>query len=92
MTDTTKEINHDVILKSRKRLEMSGINDVSNFDDTEIIVQIEGSGISIEGEGLKIERFDAENGELIVKGMINGIFYFVKETNKKKKTLSNILK
>ena len=33
MTDTTKEINHDVILKSRKKLEMSGINDVSNFDE-----------------------------------------------------------
>lgn len=92
MIDNAKELKHDVIIKSRKRLEMSGINDVSSFDDTEIIVQTDGSGISIEGEGLKIERFDAENGELIVNGLINGIFYFVKEASKKKKSITNLFK
>ena len=92
MIDNSKEIKHDVIIKSRKRLEMSGIHDVLSFDDAEIIVQTDGSGISIEGEGLKIERFDAENGELIVNGLINGIFYFVKESGKKKKSISNLFK
>lgn len=92
MIDNIKEIKHDAIIKSRKRLEMSGINDVSSFDETEILVHTEGSGISIEGEGLKIERFDAENGELIVNGLINGIFYFVKEASKKKKSITNLFK
>jgi len=92
MIDNFKEIKHDVIIKSRKRLEMSGINDVSSFDEAEILVQTEGSGISIEGEGLKIERFDAENGELIVNGLVNGIFYFVKETSRKKKSITNLFK
>lgn len=92
MIETSKEIKHDVIIKSRKRLEMSGINDVSSFDDAEISVQTESSGISIEGEGLKIERFDAENGELVVNGLINGIFYFAKEANKKKRTITNLFK
>lgn len=92
MIDNNKEFKHDAIIKSRKRLEMSGINDVSSFDDTEILVQTDGSGISIEGEGLKIERFDAENGELIVNGLINGIFYFVKDVTKKKKSITNLFK
>ncbi|MBO5439321.1 MAG: hypothetical protein J6A53_01535 [Clostridia bacterium] len=92
MIDNIKEFKHDAIIKSRKRLEMSGINDVSSFDDTEILVQTDGSGISIEGEGLKIERFDAENGELIVNGLINGIFYFVKDVTKKKKSITNLFK
>lgn len=92
MIDDIKEIKHDVIIKSRKRLEMSGINDVSSFDETEILVQTDGFGISIEGEGLKIEKFDAEKGEFIVNGMINGIFYFVKETTKKKKSITNLFK
>ncbi len=92
MLDNAKELKHDAIIKSRKRLEMSGINDVSSFDDTEILVQTDGSGISIEGEGLKIERFDSENGELIVNGLINGIFYFVKDVSKKKKSITNLFK
>ncbi len=92
MNDKLEEVKHDTIIKSRKRLEMSGINDVSNFDNTEIIAQTKGYGISIEGEELKIERFDAENGELVVNGTINGIFYFTNNINKKKKTFSNLFK
>ena len=92
MIETTKDIAHDVMIKSRKRLEMSGINDVLSFDEAEIVVQTEGSGISIEGRGLKIERFDAENGELVVNGLINGIFYFSKDTSKKKKTIAGFFK
>ena len=92
MNDKLEEIKHDIIVKSRKRLEMSGINDVLNFDDTEIIAQTKGYGISIEGEELKIEKFDADIGDLIVNGKVNGIFYFVKDVNKKKKSFSNIFK
>ena len=92
MIDNIKEQNHDVILKSRKRLEMSGINDVLSYDEKEILVQTEGTEVSIEGDGLKIERVDAENGELIVNGLIIGIFYFVKEATKKKKTITNLFK
>lgn len=82
--DNLKEIKHDVIIKSRKRLEMSGINDVISYDDSEIAVQTDNTSLSIEGEGLKIERFDSEKGELLVNGLINGIFYFGKEVKKKK--------
>ena len=84
--ENTKEIKHDAIIKSRKRLEMTCINDVSSYDENEIIVQTEGTGLSIEGEKLKIDKFDSEKGELIVNGLINGIFYFNKEV-KKKRTL-----
>ncbi len=86
MIEVSKELNHDVILKSRKRLEMTDINDVTSYDESEIVVQNSSSSLSIEGENLKIERFDSEKGELIVNGTVNGIFYFGKE-NKKKKAL-----
>ena len=31
---------------------------------------------------IKIERFDAENGELVINGTINGLFYYVKNVKK----------
>lgn len=92
MIEAPKDIKHDLNLKSRKKLEMSGINDVSSYDDKEIVVQTDGTGISIEGDGLKIERFDSENGELIVNGLISSIYYFAKESSKKKKSITNIFK
>ena len=76
MGDLTDEIKHDVFIKSRKQLEMSGVVDVSSFDEHEILIQTNASGASIEGETLKIERFNAQSGELIVNGKINGIYYF----------------
>lgn len=86
MVEVSKELKHDIILKSRTKLEMTGINDVTSYDENEIIVISNNSSLSIEGENLKIERFDSEKGELIVNGLVNGIFYFGKE-NKKKKAL-----
>lgn len=86
MVEVSKELKHDVILKSRTKLEMTGINDVTSYDENEIIVISNNSSLSIEGENLKIERFDSDKGELIVNGLVNGIFYFGKE-NKKKKAL-----
>ena len=86
-------INHDVIIKSRKRTEMTGISDVTSFDDGTIVAQNEKFGISIEGENLKIEKFNAETGELVLNGKINGIFYFTNNsTQKKKKSIIDIFK
>ncbi len=84
MNEKNDIIRHDVIIRARKRTEMSGINEVSSFDEKEIIVQTSGAGISIDGENLKIEKFDADNGELIINGTINGIFYYTKDIKKKR--------
>ena len=92
MGEIIEEIKHDVFIKSRKQLEMSGVVDVSSFDEHEILIQIGTQGASIEGEGLKIERFSAQSGELVVNGKINGIYYFNKEPIKKKKGIANIFK
>ena len=92
MIETNEEIKHDVVIKSRKRLEMTGVSDVTSYDEREIVVQTGNSGASIDGEELKIERFNSQNGELVVNGKINGIFYYNKEPQKKKKGLSSLFK
>ena len=84
MNEKNENLNHDLILRSRKRMEMSGISEVSSFDEREIIAQASNTGISIDGENLKIEKFDADNGELIISGLISGIFYYSKELKKKR--------
>ena len=92
LVEKTEELKHDVVIKGRKRLELTGANDVSSFDDKEIVVQVGNMGVTIEGEGLKIEKFTSENGELILNGTISGFFYFTKDVTKKKKVLGGIFK
>ena len=92
MGDINEEIKHDVLIKSRQRMEMTGVCDVSSFDEAEIVVQTGSSGVSIEGENLKIEKFNSENGELILNGSINGMFYYEKKPPKKKRSFTDLFK
>ena len=92
MNETVEEQKNDVIIKSRKQIQMTGVIDVNSFDEHEIVVQTSTSGATIDGEGLKIERFNSQSGELIVNGKINGIFYYTKEPQNKKKGLASIFK
>lgn len=92
MNESEEYINHDINVRSRKRIEMTGISDVTSFDDGTIVAQSEKFGISVEGEGLKIERFDAESGVLILTGKVNGIFYFTHSNQKKRKSIVDIFK
>jgi len=92
MIEKNDALGHDVVIKSRKRLEMSGINEVLGFDEKEVMAQTGNVSISIEGEKLKIERFDAEKGELVINGTINGLFYYNKDISKKKKGFASFFK
>ena len=92
MEENMEAISHDVTITSRKKLVMSGIKDVSSFDEMQIIARSNDADISIEGENLKIEKFDSEGGDLIVNGKINGINYYNVTNSKKKKSIMNIFK
>ena len=92
MGNLNEDLKHDVLIKSRQRMEMTGISDVSSFDEEEIVVQTAETGMSIEGENLKIEKFNSENGELVLNGSINGMFYYSKKTPKKKKGIGDFFK
>lgn len=92
MNEQSEDLKHDVVLKSRKMLEMNGVLDVTSFDEHEIVILTGTSGASIDGENMKIEKFNAQNGELIVTGKINGIFYYNKDPQKKKRGLASLFK
>jgi sporulation protein YabP len=86
------EVKHNIIIKSRERTEMTGILDVTSFDDGAIVAQTAECGISIDGESLKIEKFNAETGDFILNGKINGLYYFNNNQQKKKKSIMGIFK
>lgn len=73
--------NHNVIMESRKKLNISGIKDVISFDDETVLVESCMGRITVKGEELHISSFNTESGDLNVTGHINALVYMSDERN-----------
>ena len=66
---------HDLIVESRKKVTMTGINDVESFDEETIIAQSCCGEITVRGSGLKISRLSVESGDMVIEGEVNSLTY-----------------
>ena len=67
--------SHALSLTDRKRLSISGVEDVEAFDEETVALSTAGGALTIHGSGLKIERLTLDGGELLVEGRIDGLEY-----------------
>ena len=72
--DTTYT-EHRIILESRERLTISGVEDVDRFDESEIVMRTSGGTLIVTGENLHIGKLSLEGGELHVDGRIDSFSY-----------------
>ena len=75
MEERKYESNHNVTIESRERMNVTGVTDVSEFNEYSIILETEMGIMTIEGEGLKIEQLSTQTTEMRVSGDINSIVY-----------------
>ncbi len=66
---------HSLSLENRGKLSLSGVEDVSGFDENTIILTTSLGELTIRGEQLHIERIDLDIGELSVNGHICAMSY-----------------
>ena len=66
---------HNVILENRKKLSMSGVKKVINFDDNIVVLNTQMGEMTIKGENLHISKMDVDTGDLSVTGNIIGLIY-----------------
>ena len=69
----------NIVLTNRKSLSISGVNDVSGYDEMQIEADTSNGLLFIRGRGLKIISFDREKRELELLGEIDGLLYGKKE-------------
>lgn len=65
----------NVIIENRKNLNISGVKDVSNFDDETILLDTFLGKMTIKGEQLHIESFNASTGDLSATGKVYAVVY-----------------
>ena len=66
---------HSVILEDRKQLSLSGVSDVSGFDEETVVLETEHGQLTAKGSSLHISKFSLETGELSLDGNIYSLVY-----------------
>ena len=65
----------NVIIESRKRLNISGVKDVTSFDDETILLDTVFGRMTIKGENIRIESFNPTTGDIVANGKIHAVVY-----------------
>ncbi len=81
---------HNIIMESRKTLNISGVNDCKSFEENLIVLQTTMGELTIKGEELHIDSFSTETGDLKMQGNIFALGYT--NENKQKGFLSRVFK
>ena len=66
---------HNLILEDRKKLTVSGVEDVDSFDEQTVIAYTGVGELMIKGEHLHINKLSLETGELTLEGEVASLTY-----------------
>ena len=83
--NTESEKEHKVTLISRGYLDVTGVAEVESFTDTSVVAASSLGTLSVEGEEIRIDSFSSETGKLVVRGRIDGFFYYGDQDGRKKR-------
>lgn len=71
----TGGVNHIVSLNERKSIVITGVKKIESFDNEEFLLNTNLGAMLIKGEGLEMIKLDTLEGNVSIKGRINGLTY-----------------
>lgn len=66
---------HDVIMRSRKLLDITGVKQVESFDNEEFLLDTVMGFLAIKGQNLQMKNLDVDKGIVSIKGKIFDLIY-----------------
>ncbi|WP_127837167.1 sporulation protein YabP [Clostridium prolinivorans] len=69
-------------LENRRKLSITGVLEVISFNDYQILLNTSLGSMNIRGEGLRMNKLDVQNGDVIIIGKINSCAYSNSENKK----------
>ena len=84
--------NHNVTISDRKTLVITGVKKIESFDNEEFLMETTLGFLVVKGSELEIIKLDTYQGNVSIKGRIDGLSYLDGNTKKEKEnTLLNKL-
>ena len=77
--------NHNITIGQRKTINLSGVKKIENFDESEFLLETNLGYLIIKGSGLEILKLDTYQGDVSIKGKIDGLNYLDKDQKQDKK-------
>ena len=74
--------SREMIIKNRECLTLDGVMNVESFGEDYLTLATDLGEIVVEGKNLKIESLTKDNGEILINGQIDGVFYKDKKSEK----------
>ena len=74
-------------VENRKKLILTGVIEVISFNEEQIILNTNLGTLNIKGQGLKMNKLDVQNGDVIIIGTINSCIYTNSEAKKEKESI-----
>ncbi len=66
---------HLLTLENRSLLTLTGVEDVSGFDEQTINIRTADMSLVVKGEALHISRLSLDTGDVVIDGQINSLQY-----------------
>lgn len=77
--------DHDVIMRGRRTLEISGVKQVESFDNEEFLLETVMGFLAIKGQNLQMKNLDVDKGIVSIKGKIFDMVYLDDQHGEKAK-------
>lgn len=66
---------HDIVVKSRKELEITGVKHVESFDHEEFLLETVMGFLAIRGANLKMQNLNVDEGVVHIEGKVFDLSY-----------------
>ena len=66
---------HNVIIKDRKVMELTGVKQIDSFDSSEFLLETAQGWMVIQGKDLTLGKLDTERGDGVIRGVIEALSY-----------------
>ena len=82
VNDSRTEKSQSLKLENCKNLYLSGVREVTGFDDTSLSLATDFGMLEIRGRNIKVVSFDAATGDMAAEGYIYALVYTESGGNK----------
>ncbi len=91
--EITKDVvGQNLILKDRKKLEISGIKKIESLNNEEFLIDTKLGTLFVKGTNLEMQQLDVDRGNLWISGTINLIEYIDNIKKEKEGFFSKVFK